>query len=48
MDKLAELVESSQSTISRIESGLVEPSATTLYRISKLFSTPIDTFFKDI
>lgn len=46
-EHLAELVGVSRQTISRWESGIVQPSADRLIRLSEVFQLPVEAFLRD-
>ena len=47
-EKFAELINMSLSYVSKLEQGLISPTAVVLYKISNNLDVPMEEFFKGI
>lgn len=47
-EKFAEMIDMSLSYISKLEQGLISPTAIVLYKMSKVLEVPMEKFFDGI
>ncbi len=47
-ERFAELINMSLSYVSKLEQGLISPTAITLFKMADILSIPMDEFFKGI
>lgn len=47
-EKFAEFINMSLSYVSKLEQGLISPTAIVLYKISKILNIPMEEFFKGV
>lgn len=47
-EQFAELINMSLSYVSKLEQGLISPTAITLFKMSNILNIPMDEFFKGI